>query len=164
MTINLRNVTEVLQKFGIEEETSGKDSTVTPSCSRYENDFEDAFSGDLIPLENFTSGDKNFNDAKSLSKENVEIMCVVNEILDNERKYIDKLNYVYENYLIQSYALGDDVHGMIFGNFLEIKRFHEQSFYPDLQACNKDYVEIMHCFSRHIEVNYFYCLKCYKNQ
>lgn len=83
----------------------------------------------------------------------------VEEILAIEESYIDKLNFVIENYIEPSRLMGDQMKA-VFGNIEEIKIFHELTLYPDLKQCNKDLVRILDCFSKHIIVS---CMKCLKN-
>lgn len=78
----------------------------------------------------------------------------IEEILVNEKLYIDKLNYLIDNYMLHSRFMGDQMKE-IFGNVEEIKDFHKKIFYPDLKRCDNDIIRITECFSKHITVNIF---------
>lgn len=75
----------------------------------------------------------------------------VEEVLAIEESYIDRLNFVIDNYVEPSRLMGDQMKA-VFGNIEEIKQFHELIFYPDLKQCNKDLIRILECFSKHIKV------------
>lgn len=78
---------------------------------------------------------------------------IVDEILTIEEHYIDRLNYMIQNYVKPSRPLmGDPFMKAVFGNVEEIKVFHEDIFYPDLKQCNRDLIRILECFSSHIGV------------
>lgn len=76
---------------------------------------------------------------------------IVDEIIAVEEFYIERLNYAVNNYVEPSRLMGDQMKA-VFGNMEEIKKFHEDTFYPDLKQCNKDLIRILECFSKHISV------------
>ncbi|KAJ6647320.1 Rho guanine nucleotide exchange factor 25 [Pseudolycoriella hygida] len=84
-----------------------------------------------------------------------EVSNTVEEILEVEKLYIDKLNFTVDNYIEPSRLMGDQMKA-VFGNIEEIKQFHENIFYPDLKQCNKDLKRVLECFSKHIEADNFY--------
>lgn len=86
-----------------------------------------------------------------ISKEREKPTTTTEEILSNEKAYVERLNYVIKNYMLPSRLMGEQMKA-IFGNIEEIKDFHENIFYPDLLLHQNDFIRLMECFSKHITV------------
>lgn len=93
---------------------------------------------------------------EEISEPSSGVTNTVEEIIAVEEYYIDRLNFVIDNYLQPSRpVMGDPFMKAVFGNIAEIKEFHEDIFYPELRQCNKDLIRILECFSSHIAVRQY---------
>ncbi len=85
-------------------------------------------------------------------------MNIVQELIDNEKTYIDKLTTGIRNYVepLGGKNLPPSLRGQmynIFANIVQIRDFHEQTFYPSLLACNGDVIALSDTFSKFIQVS-----------
>lgn len=83
---------------------------------------------------------------------------IVQELIENERTYIDKLTTGITNYVqvLSCKDLPRSLRGQvynIFGNIVQIRDFHEQKFYPSLLTCNGDIIGLSDTFSNYIQVS-----------
>lgn len=83
---------------------------------------------------------------------------IVQELVENEKTYIDKLTTGIKNYVepLSSRNVPRTLRGQmynIFANIVQIRDFHEQKFYPSLLSCNGDVVALSDTFSLYIQVS-----------
>ena len=93
---------------------------------------------------------------------------ILNELLQNELKYISSLKHGINNYVKIVEALGDDVppelHGQkfrLFGNIEEIYRLHYKKLYPKLLTSNRNIEAIANIFTHFLQNESFYCYVLY---
>lgn len=83
---------------------------------------------------------------------------IVQELIENEKTYIDKLTGGIKIYVepLSGNNLPRSLRGHmynIFANIVQIRDFHEQTFYPSLMACNGDVIALSDTFSNFIQVS-----------
>lgn len=83
---------------------------------------------------------------------------IVQELLENEKTYIDKLTTGIKVYVepLRGKNLPPSLRGQmyyIFANIVQIRDFHEQMFYPSLLGCNSDVQKLSDTFSQYIQVS-----------
>lgn len=83
---------------------------------------------------------------------------IVHELIDNEKTYIEKLTQGIKIYVepLFSKNLPPSLRGQvynIFANIVQIRDFHEKTFYPSLLACNGDVEALSDTFSLIITVS-----------
>ncbi|KAJ6647321.1 Pleckstrin likey domain-containing family G member 4B, partial [Pseudolycoriella hygida] len=91
---------------------------------------------------------------------------IVQELIENEKTYIDKLTIGIKNYVepLSGNDLPRSLRGQmynIFANIVQIRDFHESKFYPSLLSCNGDVVALSDTFSMFIQNGYFYSYVLY---
>lgn len=101
-----------------------------------------------------TEIDLNLNMVPFFSK----LANIVQELIENEKTYIDKLTAGIKVYVepLRGNNLPRSLRGHmynIFANIVQIRDFHEQTFYPSLMACNGDVIAISDTFSHYIQVS-----------
>lgn len=83
---------------------------------------------------------------------------IVQELIENEKTYIDKLTNGIRIYVEPLFGkeLPRSLRGQmynIFANVVQIRDFHEQTFYPNLLSCNGDVIALSDTFSKFIQVS-----------
>lgn len=86
-----------------------------------------------------------------------QVPLIVAELLNNESVYIQTLTKGLDDYItvfdekkLPATLYGQKYH--IFGNIDRIRTFHENVFYPSLQACGANVEQICHNFCGFIQV------------
>lgn len=80
------------------------------------------------------------------------------ELIENEKVYIDKLTTGIKTYVEPLFGknIPRSLRGQvyyIFGNIVQMRDFHEKTFYPSLLACNGDVIALSDTFSKFIQVS-----------
>ncbi|XP_021707050.1 uncharacterized protein LOC5571112 isoform X2 [Aedes aegypti] len=86
----------------------------------------------------------------------------VDELIQNEQKYIDSLMNGILNFipLIYHMNLPGGLRGQrnnLFGNVEEIHELHQDDFLPALRRCYQNVEKIAQCFIHYVETEKFYC-------
>lgn len=81
---------------------------------------------------------------------------IIQEMLGNENDYIRQLSNGIQIYLTHDYVnVTEDIRvkiSKIFGNFQQIKDFHENTFSPNLMECANDVTKIANVFIKFTQV------------
>ncbi|CAO1399706.1 unnamed protein product [Diamesa serratosioi] len=106
--------------------------------------------------------------AKEVKKHNENLEKILNELLQNELKYISSLKHGINNYVKTVESVGDDVPGeligqkfRLFGNIEDIYRLHHEKLFPQILNSNRNIEAIANIFTYFLQNDSFYCYVLY---
>lgn len=105
---------------------------------------------------------------KEVQIHNEKVEKILNELLQNELKYISSLKHGINNYVKTIESASDEVpgelHGQkfrLFGNIEDIYRLHHEKLYPMILTSNRNIELIANIFTYFLQNDSFYCYVIY---
>lgn len=91
-----------------------------------------------------------------------EFKYIINEFIQTEKKYVEKLKYLIKNFVIpfdKDANLPLELKGkkkILFSSIEEILDFHVKDFLPALEKNSKNLTKTLDCFTEFVENDFFY--------
>lgn len=88
-----------------------------------------------------------------------EFKYIINEFIQTEKSYVDKLKYLIKHFVI---TFDKDVNvplalkgqkQLLFSSIEDILEFHVKNFLPTLEKNSKNLTKTLDCFTEFVEVN-----------